>query len=133
MERSPLRFLKDFDIITMINEEVPKSKRKFARIFHENLYKDRLNNNYNFFEKILIDNTFFCIDRQRVRNTQVAMIPPEFPFINNSDKSINVKHAIQIYHKYLYENEEESHNIRLPCGIISNGAQCLCDVCINAY
>ena len=133
MERTPLRFLKDFDIITMINEEVPKSKRKFTRIFHENLYKDRLNNNYNFFEKILIDDTFWKINRQRIENIDVSMIPPEYPFINNSDKSINVKHAIQVYQKYLYENEEESHNIHLPCGIISNGAQCLCDVCINAY
>lgn len=133
MEHSPLRYLKDFDIIMIINEEVPKSKRKFARIFHQNLYKDKLNNNYNFFDKILIDDTFFWINRQRIKNAIVKMIPPEFPFINNKDKSINVKHAIQLYQKYLLDVEEESHNLRLPCGIISNGAQCLCDICINAY
>ena len=42
MEKSPLRFLKDYDVITMINEEVPKSKNKLARIFHMGRYKDRL-------------------------------------------------------------------------------------------
>ena len=114
MERSPLRYLKDFDIITMINEEVPKSKRKFARIFHENLYKDKLNNNYNFFEKILIDDIFFWINIQRIRNVRIAIIPPEYPFINNSDKSINVKHAIRLFHKYLIESENEPPNVLLP-------------------
>ena len=133
MEHSPLCYLKDFDVITMINEEIPKSKQKLARIFHENLYKDKLNNNNNFFDKILIDDTFWKINRQRVENIDVSMIPPEFPFINNADNSINVKHAIQVYQKYLLDVEEESHNIRLPCGIISNGAQCMCDICINAY
>ena len=133
MEKSPLRFLKDYDIITMINNEVIISKRKLAKIFHTNSYKDRINNNYNFFEKIFIDDTFWKINRERIKNRHVAIIPAEFPFINNSDNSINVQHAIRVFQKYLLEIEDESYNIRLPCGIISNGAQCLCDICIEAY
>ena len=39
MENSPLRFLKDNDVITMINEEVPKSRERLSREFHSNLYK----------------------------------------------------------------------------------------------
>ena len=133
MENSPLRFLKDYDIITIINNEVINSKRKLARIFHTNAYKDRIHNNYNFFEKILIDDTFWRINRERIKNRHVAIIPPEFPFINNSNYSINVKHAIRIFQEYLLEVEDESYNIRLPCGTISNGAQCLCDICIEAF
>lgn len=133
MENSPLRFLKDFDVITMINKEVINSKRKLAEIFHKNLYKDRIHNNYNFFEKILIDDTFWRINRERIANKDVAIIPPEFPFINNRDKTINVKHAIRVFQKQLLEVEDESYNIRLPCGTISNGAQCLCDICIEAF
>tara|TARA_B100000035_G_C20956954_1_gene534645 strand:+ start:27 stop:428 length:402 start_codon:yes stop_codon:yes gene_type:complete len=133
MENSPLRFLKDFDIITMINKEVVNSKRKLAMIFHTNAYKDRIHNNYNFFEKILIDDTFWRINLERITNKDVAIIPPEFPFINNRNKTINVKHAIRVFQKHLLEVEDESYNIRLPCGTISNGAQCLCDICIEAF
>ena len=133
MENSPLRFLKDFDVITMINNEVINSKRKLAMIFHTNAYKDRIHNNYNFFEKILIDDTFWRINRERIKNKDVAIIPPEFPFINNRNKTINVKHAIRVFQKHLLEVEDESYNIRLPCGTISNGAQCLCDICIEAF
>ena len=32
MEKSPLRFLNDYDLITMLNEEVPKSKDKLAKM-----------------------------------------------------------------------------------------------------
>ena len=42
MEKSPLRFLKDFDIITILNEEVPKSRERLSREFHSNLYKNKL-------------------------------------------------------------------------------------------
>ena len=136
MEKSPLRFLKDYDVITMINEEVPKSKNKLARIFHMGRYKDRLDNNYNFFDKILIDDTFWKINRQRVKQAHISIVPnlcSKGNFVRNENNTINVKHAIELYQEYLIETEYERNNIRLPCGTISNGAQCLCDICINTF
>ena len=136
MEKSPLRYLKDYDLITILNEEVPKSKYKLAKTFHMGRYKDRLYNNYNFFEKNLIDDTFWRINRQRVKQYNISMIPNlglSGNFVHNENNTINVKHAIALYQEYLVESEYESNNIRLPCGTISNGAQCLCDICINAY
>tara|TARA_A100001015_G_C14653329_1_gene580090 strand:+ start:129 stop:464 length:336 start_codon:yes stop_codon:yes gene_type:complete len=111
MEKSPLRFLKDYDIITMINNEVISSKRKLTRIFHINTYKDRIHNNNNLFKKILIDDTFWRINKERIKNKHVVIIPPEFPFINNSDNSINVKHAIRIFQKYLLEIEDNDTSL----------------------
>lgn len=48
MENSPLRFLKDNDIITIINEEVPKSRKKMDIKYHMNRYN---NKEYNLSKK----------------------------------------------------------------------------------
>ena len=65
MENSPLRFLKDNDVIIMINEEVPKSRERLSREFYSNLYKNKLNNNLNYFFKVHIDNTFWKMTQKR--------------------------------------------------------------------
>ena len=43
------------------------------------------------------------------------------------------QYAYGLNQEYLIETEYERNNIRLPCGTISNGAQCLCDICINTF
>ena len=123
METSPLRFLKDFDLITILNKEVSKSRERIARQFHLNLYKDKLDNNGNYFFKVHIDNTFWKITQKRILNEHVSFLPPVYPFYNCPiSNQLVVEHAIRIYEEY---NEGDL----LPCGILSTGAQCICDVC----
>ena len=80
METSPLRFLKDYDLITILNEEVPKSRERFAREFHLNLHKDKLNNNYNYFYKVHIDNTFWKMTKKRMLSEKVSFMRSIYPF-----------------------------------------------------
>ena len=125
METSPLRFLKDFDLITILNEQVPKSREKFAREFHSNLYKDKLNNNGNYFYKVHIDDTFWKMTKKRNLSENVSFMRSIYPFYNCPiTKQLDVEHAIRIYEEY---NEGDV----LPCGILSTGAQCMCDICCN--
>ncbi len=123
METSSLRFLKDFDLITTLNKEVPKSRAKFAREFHINMYKDKLHKNHNYFSKIHLDDTFWKINEKRVISMNVSFMQPSYPFYNCPiTKQLDVDHAIRIYEEY---NEGDV----LPCGILSTGAQCMCDIC----
>ena len=125
MENSPLRFLKDNDVIIIINDEVPKSIQRLSREFHLNLYNDKLNNNLNYFLKVHIDNTFWKINEKRVLSMNVSFIQPSYPFYTCPiTKKLDVNHAIKVYEGY-YEGD------LLPCGILSTGAQCMCDVCCN--
>jgi hypothetical protein len=125
METSSLRFLKDYDIITILNEEVPKSREKFAIEFHSNLYNNKLNNNDNYFFKIHIDNTFWKINEKRVLSMNVSFIQPCYPFYTCPiTKKLYVNHAIKVYEGY--KNEV------LPCGTLSTGAQCMCDICYDS-
>lgn len=125
MENSPLRFLKDNDVIIMINEEVPKSRERLSREFHSYLYNDKLNNNLNYFFKVHIDNTFWKINEKRIQSMNVSFIQHSYPFYTCPiTKKLDVNHAIKVYEGY---NEGEV----LPCGTVSNGAQCMCDVCCN--
>ena len=125
MENSPLRVLKDNDVIIMINEEVPKSRERLSREFHCNLYKNKLNNNLNYFFKVHIDNTFWKMTQKRDLIHNVSFIQPSYPFYNCLETNkLDVNHAINIYEDY---NEGEV----LPCGTVSNGAQCMCDICFG--
>ena len=115
MENSPLRFLKDNDIITIINKEVPKSRTKFARKFYINMYKDRLYKNYNYYLKIHLDDRFWKINEKRVLSMNVSFIQPSYPFYTCPiTKKLDVNHAIKVY--------ECSENEVLPCGTVSTGA-----------
>ena len=125
MENSPLRFLKDNDVITMINEEVPKSRERLSREFHLNMYNNKLNNNLNYFLKVHIDNTFWKMTQKRNLSENVSFMRSIYPFYNCPiTKQLDVEHAIRIYEEY---NEGDV----LPCGILSTGAQCMCDICCN--
>ena len=100
MENSPLRFLKDYDIIIILNNLVPKSKQEMAKKYHMDLYYNRLFNN-NYFSKLHVDNTFWKINEKRNLSKYVSIIQPEYPFYNNLiTKKLDVKHAIRIYEKY---------------------------------
>ena len=123
MENSPLRFLKDYDVITILNELVPKSRERFAREFYLKLYMNKLNNNDNYFLKLDIDQTFWKMTQKRKLNEKVSFLTPVYPFYNCPiSNQLDVNHAIRIYEEYLEGDV-------LPCGIISTGAQCMCDVC----
>ena len=125
MENSPLRFLKDNDVIIMINEEVPKSRERLSREFHINMYNDKLNNNLNYFFKIHIDNTFWKMTQKRILSDNVSFMRSIYPFYNCPETNkLDVNHAINIYEDY-------SEGEVLPCGIVSNGAQCMCDICLG--
>ena len=123
MENSSLRFLKDYDVIEILNKEVPKSREKFAREFHLNLYNDYLNNNDNYYNKIYIDNTLSKMTQTRILNEKVSLVESIYPFYQCPiTKTLKVSHAIETYEEYLDGDV-------LLCGTISNGAQCMCDVC----
>ena len=106
MENSPLRFIEDFDIISILNELVPKSKEKFSREFHTKLYNDKLNNNINFFSKIHIDDIFWKITQKRLLNNNVSFMRPIYPFYSCPiTKELDVKHAINIYEEYIEDTQ----------------------------
>ena len=125
METSPLIYLRDFDLITILNKEVSKSRAEFAREFHSNLYKDKLYRNRNYYLKIHLDDTFWKINEKRVLSMNVSFIQPSYPFYTCPiTKKLDVNHAIKVYEGY--KNEV------LPCGTMSTGAQCMCDICYNS-
>jgi len=132
MEDSPLMFL-DYDVVQMINIQVKKLIREKSKLFHINLYNDSYNFiNLNNINKYELYEVFNMMTTKRERLTNVRY---NFPFYSyNILKTLNVKHAIKVYENYLVEIEKEKDlGYELPCGIISYGGQCLCDICSNAY
>ena len=129
MEDSPLMFL-DYDVVQMINIQVKKLIREKSKLFHINLYNERFNlNNLNKYE------LYDVFNMMTTKREQLTNVRYNFPFYSyNILKTLNVKHAIKVYENYLVEIEKEKDlGTELPCGIISYGAQCLCDICLNAY
>ena len=109
METSPLIYLRDFDLITILNKEVLKSRTKFAREFHLNLFKDKLYKNRNYYFKIHLDDTFWKINEKRIISMNVSFIQPSYPFYTCPiTKKLDVNHAIKVYEGYKKEV--------LPCG-----------------
>ena len=98
MNNSPLRFLKDYDIITILNELVPKSRIKYNINYHNNLYNNR--NKYdNYMNKLIINSVFLNIMKKRELCRNVSFISPIYPFYNNG--GFKVDHSINIYEGYL--------------------------------
>ena len=122
MENSPLRFLKDNDVIQKLNDEVDKSKKKFTLIYHINLYENRLSNiNYN--SKDIIDDLIWRINKLTTREDDSI-----YSYHNPIKKNIHVQGYVNMLEDFLLETMSL---IRLPCGTISNGAQCMCDICLG--
>lgn len=111
MENSPLKFL-DNDVSQILNKEVKLKKENINRLFHIELYKNRLNININLENKNIIDDLFW-----RIRK-----------YSYSDDEILNVKNYVFTLEDFMLEN---INLIRLPCGIVSNGAQCMCDVCLD--
>tara|TARA_B100001027_G_scaffold206077_1_gene169368 strand:+ start:427 stop:741 length:315 start_codon:yes stop_codon:yes gene_type:complete len=100
MENSPLRFLKDNDIITIINEEVPKSRKKMDIKYHMNRYN---NKEYNLSKKYFeeMNKVFKYMTIIRNNNIRVSFIQPIFPFHCNVQTNIlNVKYSIKRYEDF---------------------------------
>lgn len=100
MENSPLRFLKDNDVITIINEEVPKSRKKMDIKYHMNRYN---NKEYNLSKKYFeeINKVFKYMTIIRNNNIKVSFIQPIFPFHCNVKTNIlNVKYSIKRYEDF---------------------------------
>ena len=96
MEKSPLRFLKDYDIITILNELVPKSRMKYNINYHNNLYNNR--NKYdNYMNKLIINSVFLNIMKKRELCRNLSFISPIYPFYNNGGFKVN--HAVNIYER----------------------------------
>ena len=111
MENSPLKFL-DNDVSQILNKEVKLKKENINRLFHIELYKNRHNKNINLENKNIIDDLFW-----RIRK-----------YSYSDDEILNVKNYVFTLEDFMLEN---INLIRLPCGIVSNGAQCMCDVCLD--
>ena len=114
MEDSPLKFL-DYDVSQMLNKEVKLKKEEQNRTFHIELYSNRYNN-INLENKDVIDDLFWRIKKY------------SYSEIYNDNELINVKNYVYTLEDFMLEN---MNLIRLPCGIISDGAQCMCDICMN--
>ena len=100
MENSPLRFLKDNDIITIINKEVPKSRKKIDIKYHINRYN---NKEYNLSKKYFeeMNKVFKYMTIMRNNNIRVSFIQPIYPFHSNIQTNIlNVKYSIKKYEDF---------------------------------
>ena len=114
MENSPLIFL-DNDVSKMLNREVQLKIEEKNKGFHIKLYNNR-SNNINLENKDIIDDLFWRIKKY------------SYSEIYNDSEIINVKNYVYVLEDFILENMSL---IRLPCGIISDGAQCMCDICLN--
>lgn len=101
LENSPLKYLKDNDVILLLLEYVENTS-KYARIYHLKRNRRLHIDNKNLIFKYTIDNTFkFIYEQLQPTVKMVALIPSAYPFYRNPESNtINVKHAIQIYEKY---------------------------------
>ena len=96
MNNSPLRYLNDYDIISILNEIVPK---KYNFEYHKNRFKNK-NTKYNLncgnYSKI--NSIFQNINIIRLKCKNVSFIQPVFPFYYRGN-TFCVKHAVNIYEK----------------------------------
>ena len=89
MNNSYLQYLKDYDVIQMLNEYVIISKNEYNIKYHIERYK--------------INNIFNKISTKREKNINVSFLQPIYPFYYSYSKNLfMVKHAIKIYEKLLF-------------------------------
>jgi len=148
METSPLRFL-DTDVAYLLNKAVRKAISEESRRFYMDLWQQQQAQPlyepvimYNDYEPVIMYNDYDPPVHNPKQNIvdqyECSIITPKsvngiytwsFDYIKNllTDMESNngvVKTISDKYHlslKTLY--------ITLPCGNISNGAQCMCDIC----
>ena len=112
LENSPLKYLKDNDVILMLLEYV-ENTHKYSKIYHINLHKRLHLNNLNFKKKCEIDKTFGCIYQAHLNNKMVSLIPSSYPFYQNWYSGwLDVKHAVKVYEIILdmVKNKDRPYN-----------------------
>jgi len=138
METSPLRFL-DTDVAYLLNKAVRKAISEKSRRFHielwrtlKPLYKPVLM--YNDYDpsvhnpKQNIVNQYECsiINTHSVND---GIYTWSFDYIKNLLKDMECNNGIVKTISDKYQLSQKTLYITLPCGNISNGAQCMCDIC----
>lgn len=97
LENSPLKYLKDNDVILLLLEYV-ENTHKYTKIYHINLHKRLHLSNLNLKKKCEIDKTFGWIYQAHLNNKMVSLIPSAYPFYRNpKTNTLNIKHATKIY------------------------------------
>ena len=116
MEYSPLRYL-DSDVANLLNKSVKDSIEEKSRQFHIELYKSihYYTEPYPVYRKYRADIIYSIY------------VTYEESELFLCDK-ISVKNIVNEFEEKLMLDD---NCFRLPCGDISNGAQCMCDICLN--
>ena len=111
LANSPLKYLKDNDVILMLLEYVEKTP-KYTKIFHINLLKKRILyfNSLNCIKKEIIDKTFGWIYQSNLDNKVpyfAALIPLSYPFYRNpKTNTLVVKETVRIIEKARFDSRE---------------------------
>jgi len=137
METSSLRFL-DTDVAYLLNEAVRKAISEKSRRFHMDLcrtlkplYKPVLM--YNDYDPPVHNPKQNIVDQY-----ECSIIIPKcvngiytwsFDYIKNLLTDMECNNGIVKTISDKYELSIQTLYITLPCGNISNGAQCMCDIC----
>ena len=104
MTKLYLRYLKDYDIIQMLNERIPEIIKKKNLEYHNERYNYRKNQNSPYWELYLkkrcLDEGFWIMTLYRQKYINVSFIQPCYPFYITPKNRLNVKHAIKIYEEY---------------------------------
>ena len=119
LANSPLKYLKDNDVILMLLEYVEKTP-EYCKIYHINLQKKKIHyNNLNWKKKCDINKIFGWIYQYHLRNASIpnptyglrsqmeALIPSSYPFYRNPKTNLlDVKNAVKVYEISMIESRE---------------------------
>ena len=137
METSPLRFL-DTDVAYLLNKAVRKAISEKSRRFHIELWRTLK----PLYEPVIMYNDYdpsvHTPKQNIVDQYECSIITPKsvngiytwsFDYIKNLLTDIESNDRIVKTISDKYQLSQKTLYITLPCGNISNGAQCMCDIC----
>lgn len=137
METSPLRFL-DTDVANLLNKAVKKAISEKSRRFHIELWRTLK----PLYEPVIMYNDYdpsvHTPKQNIVDQYECSIITPKsvngiytwsFDYIKNLLTDIESNDRIVKTISAKYQLSQKTLYITLPCGNISNGAQCMCDIC----
>jgi len=137
METSPLRFL-DTDVANLLNKAVKKAISEKSRRFHIELWRTLK----PLYEPVIMYNDYYPSVHTPKQNIvdqyECSIITPKsvngiytwsFDYIKNLLTDIESNDRIVKTISDKYQLSQKTLYITLPCGNISNGAQCMCDIC----
>jgi len=120
MEYSPLRYL-DSDVANRLNKAVRDAIEEKSRQFYIKLYKS-----INYYNDSYI--SFESISPYKYREDIIYSISVTY---EDSELFLCDKISVKNIKDKYEENMMDANCFRLPCGDISNGAQCMCDICMG--